>query len=100
MRFYTRLLAACLLLILLCACDIDTLLARHTAPSISAAEQAGAVVVGDRVIFTLQSGVGSISPLERAGIVNARLKCVLSDPNCFPNRSKFKGLALLETIRC
>lgn len=46
--------------------------------------QTGAIVVGDRVIFTLQEGVGSITPVERAGIVNARLERVLTDPKLQP----------------
>jgi Kef-type K+ transport system membrane component KefB len=42
------------------------------------------VVVGDRVVFTLRAGVGSITPIERAGIVNARLERALNDPKLVP----------------
>ena len=42
------------------------------------------MVVGDRVLFTLRESVGSISALERAGIVNARLKRVLTEDELRP----------------
>lgn len=45
---------------------------------------AGAVVVGDRVAFTLRTGVGSISAAERAGIVNRRIGQILTDPKLAP----------------
>ena len=47
-------------------------------------QDVGAVVVGDRVLFTLRESVGSISALDRAGIVNARLKRVLTEAELRP----------------
>ena len=44
----------------------------------------GAVVVGDRVLFDLRANVATISPTERAQIVNARLKRVLAEPDLRP----------------
>ena len=49
-------------------------------------KETGAVVVGDRVILTLRTRVGSISPSERAAIVNTRIKRILSDPNLPPDK--------------
>ena len=50
----------------------------------SALPASGAIVVGDRVVFDLRAGVGAISPVERAQIVNARLKRVLAEPDLRP----------------
>ncbi len=47
-------------------------------------QDVGAIVVGDRVLFTLRESVGSISALERAGIVNGRLKRVLTEAELRP----------------
>ena len=44
----------------------------------------GAIVVGDRVLFDLRAGVATISPLERAQIVNARLQRVLAKDELRP----------------
>ena len=51
-------------------------------------QDVGAVVVGDRVVFTIRESVGSISALERAGIVNGRLKRVLTEAELRPELMK------------
>lgn len=47
-------------------------------------QQAGAVVAGDKVMFSLHAAVASISPTERAAIVNQRVDRILSDKNLSP----------------
>lgn len=54
------------------------------APLARAQSETGAVVVGDRVVFSLRTSVGSITPGERAGIVNRRLERILSEPALGP----------------
>jgi len=46
--------------------------------------QAGAVVVEDRAVITLRAPVGSISPAERAAIVNGRIERILGSPDLRP----------------
>lgn len=48
------------------------------------ANQPGVLVVGDRVVVTIRASVGSVTPAERAAIVNSRIEHVLSDPNLNP----------------
>lgn len=50
----------------------------------AAQEAPGAVVVGDRVVLTLQATVGSREPADRAALVNQRIERVLSDPALHP----------------
>ena len=42
------------------------------------------VVVGDRVIFTLSASAGGFTPVERAGIINQRIKRVLTEKELAP----------------
>lgn len=47
--------------------------------------QPGAVVAADQVILTLRAPVASITPAERAGIVNRRIENVLADKKLDPH---------------
>jgi Kef-type K+ transport system membrane component KefB len=46
--------------------------------------ETGAVVAGDKVLFSLHASVGSISPAERAAIVNRRIERILTEPGLEP----------------
>ena len=81
---FFSLMRSFLLLILLCTLSLigDTTRLLAQAPPIQ--ENTGAVVVGERVIFTLRAGVAGISALERASVVNARIKRVLGEDALHP----------------
>lgn len=55
--------------------------------------QPGALVVGDRVVLTLRAPVGSVSPVERAAIVNARIADILRNPGQDPAAVEARELA-------
>lgn len=49
-------------------------------------EEAGEVRVGSRAVFVLEASVGSITPRERADILNRRIEQILTDPALDPQR--------------
>ena len=65
-------------------CGIGAACAQEISPQIP--RETGAVVVGDRVIVTLRTRVGSITAPERAAIVNTRIKRILSEPDLAPDK--------------
>jgi Kef-type K+ transport system membrane component KefB len=68
-------------------------------PAFAQAEEA-AVVVADRVVFTLTTHAAGITPAERAALVNARLERILTDPSLNPEdlrvREAQDGTMLIE----
>lgn len=61
----------------------------HAQEPLAPRDAPGAIVVGDRVLFDLRAGVATISPVERAQIVNTRLKRVLAEEELRPESLEF-----------